>query len=233
MKKILLMLILLVLATSTVAAQYRYVPVTSFKPDDIFADKYATYNMQNVVPPPPSTLVGEDGRLYYYRPYPLGPITQKSYYKVEDMPDMTLIKEGSWEDGYNKGYFEGYNDGEHFSRYGYEGYRDYLDAFMARTDPDRVERGTYQLSTKRVQLNVKPVVTPYDEGFRKGVVDGFNDGYYDRQYSGVNPETYALEVMQDMYPGTYEPMMQYTYRSFRSFPNYLSGMGSVYYGFNY
>ncbi|MFH1072669.1 MAG: hypothetical protein V1743_04535 [Nanoarchaeota archaeon] len=171
---------------------------------------------------------------YYYVPYPLGPITQKSYYRIEDQP--IDIEPNSYEDGYNKGYYLGYYDGQYFQKYGYEGYMDYKANFEEITS-DTPTTGYYVINERKVEISARKVVNDYDRGYNSGVSSGFRDGFYGIEYKGLNEDYYAFQLFQEKFPGRYVPLSQpqkYNYPTYRTFPGLSSfNMGSYYYGFNY
>jgi hypothetical protein len=218
-----------------VSAQ-RYVPYDSVQ--QYFNEKYQPVlaQQEQAVPPPPLSYIDPESRqLYSYRPYAVGGrMTATSYYRMDVDGATISIVEGSYEDGYNRGYFSGYEDGIAFQKTGYEGYFDYLEAHKAKKDVTR--EGYYQMSDAQVKITVKQSENEYDNGYYAGIAQGFKDGFYDVKYQGKNRDTYAYQVMLEQYPGAYVPVpsalrFRNTYRTFPSYTQ--SWTGNTFYGFNY
>jgi hypothetical protein len=250
MKRISIVLIvafaLALLPASAYQAPYgtdnRYVPVTSTpyaSVNDFFTDKYGTPVTERVTEP--TILIDPDSGQPYayepYSPYAYGRVTQNSYYQITDPSIVMEIKEGSYDDGYNYGYYLGYADGIEFQRFGYEGYYDYIEAMKSKYDPEKARVGYYQFNRKAVRISVTAGNSDYNKGYGEGIVAGFKDGYYNVDYQGVNRDYYAFKQFQKENPGTYTPIVYSQLKPrvpYRSYPYYQTYMtGRMLYGFNY
>lgn len=254
MKRILLgFIVALVLAFPTLALNARediYSPTERYisvqrrmiysSVNDFFTDKYG----ERVVyaEPSPARIIVDplSGQPYSYTPYAdygYGRMTQNVYYKMADQEISVEITEGSYDDGYNYGYFIGYPDGVDFQRYGYEGYFDYIEAMKQKYDPNKEQTGYYRFNRRAVKVSVTSGTSDYNTGYAEGIVAGFKDGFYDVKYNGLNKEYYAFKEFQKENPGVYEPLVSSQARPrvpFRSYPYYQTySTGRIFYGFNY
>jgi hypothetical protein len=231
--KIITITLLALLLVGGALAQQRYVQYTGVQ--DYFDEKYGGVLAQEDarIPPPPITYRDPTtGQLMTYRAnYAPAQPTQHAYYRIGQVP--VEIVPGSYDDGYNSGYFIGYEDGIALSGFGYEAYFDYVEAHKAKAE---TKQGYYQFSERQVKITVTPSKNDYNTGITTGTLQGFKDGFYDIKYQGLNRDYYAYKAMLEKYPGVYEPapIPLRPSTSFRTFPStgyYYSGM--KFYGFNY
>jgi hypothetical protein len=222
----------------------RYVPLNRgavySSVNDFFTDKYGERVTIQDRPKAQVIIDPLSGQPYSYTPYAdygYGRMTQNSYYQIENPQLVVDIAEGSYDDGYNYGYFSGYPDGVYFQRYGYEGYFDYVEAMKTKYDPNKVQTGYYRFNRRDVKITVSSGSSSYNKGYAEGILAGFKDGYYDVEYNGLNKEYYAFKEFQKENPGVYQPIVYSQIRPsipFRSYQYYQSyATGRMLYGFNY
>jgi hypothetical protein len=240
--KIIVISILAILLTGGAFAA-RYVPYPYKNVQDYFSDKYqgALRAQEERLPAPPASYVDQsNGQVYVYRPAGWGlsgynyPVTQNSYYRISDQAVTVGIVAGSYDDGFNRGYYSGYEDGMTLRPFGYEAYFDYTEAQKAKQDTKR--EGYYQFPDAQVKITVTQSNDHYNQGYQAGIMQGFKDAFYDVEYKGLNRDYYANQALLEKYPGQYEPLPVpfRTKNSYNSFPafGYYSG-GRNLYGFNY